>query len=109
VGEHDRVASGLVGSPPAGEAVTLCLTLRAAVDATVERERLKRRGFAAAELREGVAFPTVREAVSLAQLDRADGVGEGGEHAAGGADGTELVVVADEDEFGAVTYDEIRE
>ena len=38
VGEHDRVASGLVCGPPAGETVTLCLRLRAAVEAAVSRE-----------------------------------------------------------------------
>ena len=38
----------------------------------------------------------------LVQFDGAEGVGEGGEHAAGHADGAELLVVADEHEFGAV-------
>ena len=41
VGEHDRVTAGLVGGPPAGETVTLCLRLRAAVDTAVPRERLE--------------------------------------------------------------------
>ena len=103
VGEHDRVTAGVVGGPPAGETVTVCLRLRAAVDAAVPRERLEAGMVTATQLGQRVGFPRLGEAMRFVELDGAEGVGERGEHAAGRADGAELLMVADQHEFGAMT------
>src|SRR5207245_2529282 len=63
----------------------------------------------ATELGHRVGFPTVREAMRLVELDGAERVGEGGEHPAWCPDGTELVMVADQHEFCAVTASKIDE
>ena len=109
VGEHHRLTVGLVCGPPAGETVTVCLSLRAAVNPAVSGKRLEACMIAEAQLGEGVGFPPVGEAMRFVELDGAEGVGKGGEHPTGGADGAELLVVADEHEFGAVAGDEVDE
>ena len=109
VGEHDRVASGVVRGPPAGETVTVCLRLRTAVDTVVPSERLEAGVVSATELGKGVGFPTVGEAMRFVEFDGAEGVGKRGEHATGHADGTELLMVADEHEFGAAAGSEVEE
>jgi hypothetical protein len=77
------------------------------MDAAVLRERLEPGVDSNAEVRKRVGFPTVGETMRLMQLDRVEGVGERGEHSTGGANGAELVMVADQHEFGAMAHHEV--
>ena len=79
------------------------------MNTAVPGKRLEAGMGTATQLGERVGFPPVGEAMRFVELDGPEGVGEGGEHAAGGADGAELLVVADQDEFGAVAGDELDE
>ena len=76
VGEHDRVVSVVVSGPPAGETVTLCLRVRATVDAAVAGERFEAHRVTTAELGKGVGFPAVSEPVCFVELDGTEGLRE---------------------------------
>src|SRR5207244_2114800 len=65
-------------------------------------------GVAVAELGQGVAFPAFSLPAVLGELDGVKAGGEGGEGAAG-FDLGELVVVADEDDLGAVAPGVVEE
>ena len=73
VGEHDCVVSCVVSGPPAGETVTLCLRVRATMDAAMAGERFEARRVTTAELGKGVGFPAVSEPVCFVELGCTEG------------------------------------
>ena len=111
VGEHDRAGEVVLGGlPPVGEQPLLgdCWLLfdvEAAAAGGVGEVGL---GVAVAEVLECVAFERVVLAAVLGEVDRAEPVAEGGEEAAG-ADGGQLLRVADQDRLPLGLLDEVEQ